>query len=96
LNIPKWAGDTMTDAVLSVHARVDAEGRLALNDALDEEVIVTITRITPEMLDAEDKEWEAYFERSMEKLDLIFERGQRAIDEGRVVDFDPDVDTHLL
>jgi len=86
----------MTDAVLSVHARVDAEGRLALNDALDEEVIVTITRITPEMLDAEDKEWEAYFERSMEKLDLIFERGQRAIDEGRVVDFDPDVDTHLL
>jgi len=86
----------MTDAVLSSHALVDAEGRLQLNDHFDliegEEVVVTIKRVTAEELAAEDAAWTERFERHPEVLDRLIAQAERDIAAGQAIDFDPDVD----
>ncbi len=77
------------------YARVDADGRLSLQDELDltagEEFMVTIERVTPEQLAKEDEVWDRTFAQPG-FLNSIVERGLREIEAGEAEDFDPDVD----
>jgi len=79
------------------YARVDAEGRLHLNDDLHlmegEEVMVTIERVTPEQLAKEDEIWDELFARAPEVLERLVAEAMDDIANGRATDCEPDDET---
>jgi hypothetical protein len=82
-------------ATIQIAGYVDESGCLHASEQTDlpaGEVLITIETITPEMVVSDDALWEKKFAETPDILDRLFAEAEAEIVDGKVADFDPDVD----